>query len=82
MAFSKGTGKFPTRAEVRAFGKEVSKGQVFTNRWSEHQWVPGERRLTVVADVPGKAFFILEDQYGATTWMRSRTLMRRYRRVY
>lgn len=72
---------YPTRAEVRAFGKRTSKGDRFINRWDEHMWGAGERILTVQVDVPARAFFVLVDQFGHTTWMRARTLMRRYRKV-
>lgn len=73
-----GEGK-PTRDEVRAAGTLLSRGDVLYNRWQEHQWGPAERVLTVVADVRSMPFFILEDETGKTVWMRTRTLLTRYR---
>lgn len=70
-----------TRAEVKRFGQEVARGDHFINRYKEHGWMGGERELVVLHDVPGRAFFILQDQDGRTTWMRSRTLLERYLHV-
>jgi hypothetical protein len=72
----------PTRAEVRAFGKTIQKGDRFLNRWQEHDHAPRTRLLEVVLDLRGTAFFALKDVHtGRTTVMRSRTLMRKYMRV-
>lgn len=70
-----------TRADVRAFGQRLRRGGKVINRWQEHSWPPYSRTLTVVQDVPGRAFFILQDKYGRFTWMRTRTLLSRYARV-
>lgn len=67
-----------TRAEVRRFGKMLKKGDRLANRFKEHGWERVERVLTVLHDVPGRAFFILQDEDGKTTWMRTRTLLQRY----
>lgn len=70
-----------SRAQVKAFGLELARGDKLVNRYKEHGWMGGERELTVLHDVPGKAFFILQDQDGKTTWMRTRTLLERYVRM-
>lgn len=70
-----------TRAEVKDFGQQLKRGMTLVNRWKEHHWPAGVRQLTVTHDVPGRAFFILQDQTGKTTWMRTRTLLERYRVV-
>jgi hypothetical protein len=67
-----------TRAEIKEFGAHLQKGDVLVNRYQEHKLPPAARQLTVVQDVPGRAFFILQDQDGAVTWMRTRTIMARY----
>jgi len=69
----------PTRNDVREAGKLLSKGDVLYNRWNEHGIESGMRELVVVADVRGTPFFILEDNSGKTTWMRTRTLLKRYK---
>ena len=68
-----------TRVEVRVFGRQLKRGMTLVNRWKEHNWPAGTRHLTVLHDVRSLAFFILEDQTGKTTWMRTRTLLERYR---
>lgn len=68
-----------SRAEVRAFGRRLKRGMTLVNRWREHGWPATTRQLTVIRDVRSLAFFILEDQTGKVTWMRTRTLLERYR---
>ena len=68
----------PTRAEVRRAGEILSRNDTLYNRYQEHQWPAYERVLVVVQDVRGTPFFILQDMTGRTTWMRTRTLLKRY----
>jgi hypothetical protein len=70
-----------TRPQVKRFGEELGRGDTLVNRYKEHGWMGGERELTVLHDVPGRAFFILKDQDGKVTWMRTRTLLERYVRI-
>ena len=70
----------PTRAKVREAGKLLVKGDVLYNRWDEHGVEAGHRELVVVADVRKSPFFVLDDVFnGKTTWMRTRTLLKRYK---
>lgn len=78
---------YPTRAQVRQFGREVKKGDRFTNRWEEHGKAPRSRILEVVLDVRGTPLFALKEldnmgrETGKTTVMRGRTLLKRYARL-
>lgn len=73
----------PTRAQIRQFGREVKKGDLFTNRWEEHGRGPRTRILEVVLDIKGTAYFALRDQKtGKTTVMRARTLKMRYQPLH
>lgn len=75
-----------TRAEVRAFGKKIRKGDQFVNRYSEHGSPKGYRRLEVLLDVRSTPLFVLKvvsdsarpGTVGKTTTMRTRTLLERY----
>ncbi len=68
----------PTRSEIRAFGRRVRKGDGFVNRFQEHGYPPFTRYLTVTLDVRRLALFVLTDDNGKTTALRTRTLMTRY----
>lgn len=69
----------PTRSEIRQFGRAVRKGDRFTNRWEDHGRPPRSRRLEVVLDLRGTAFFALRDlDTGKVTVMRARTLKMRF----
>ncbi len=75
-----------TRAEVRAFGKKIRKGDRFRNRFSEHGSPKGERLIEIVLDVRSTPLFVVKNlandarpgTVGKTTTMRTRTLLERY----
>jgi hypothetical protein len=70
------------RNEARAFGKSTHRGDVFVNRFQEHQYAPGERSIAILRNVRGVAMFVIEDlMTGKANTMRSRTLMERYRKT-
>jgi hypothetical protein len=72
----------PNRAEVRRFGREVKRGDLFTNRFREHGLQPYHREVEVVLDVRSTALFVVKDlSSGKSTVMRSRTLMMRWARL-
>lgn len=78
-----------TRAEVRAFGKKIRRGDVFVNRYSEHGAPKGTRRIEVALDVRGTPLFVVKtlasltkpSQVGKTSTMRTRTLLERWDQV-
>ena len=71
-----------TRADVRDFGRDLSRGDLMVNLYPEHGYQGGERLLTIVATVRPFGFFILEDDDGMTVWARTRTLFHRYVRLH
>lgn len=67
------------RISVKEFGKLLSRGDTVHNLYTEHGRKPYTRNLEVIQDVPGRAFFILqEEQTGKIVFMRTKTLRDRY----
>lgn len=66
--------------DIDAFNKATQKGDTFVNKYRQGKWEPGQRKVTILRDVPNEDAFVIEDPDGNVTQVATTTLIRKFRR--